>query len=275
MEKEILVLGATGKTGKRVAEKLRKMELPVRAGSRKENPPFDWEKPENWATVLNDVEKVYITVQPDFAVPGALEKVRLFVDTAKQTGVKKIVLLSGRGEKEAEEGEKIIINSGLSWTIIRASWFMQNFSEYFFLDFILEGHVIVPKATAPEPFVDVDDIAEMVVASLTDPKHDGKIYEVTGPELLSIEAATATIAASIQRPIAYQEVDMDEFLNMLREYQVPEDVLGLMEYLFSEILDGRNESVTGDVKKVLGREPGSFSEYVVKARKAGVWNSKN
>lgn len=272
MESKILVLGATGKTGSRVAKKLKQMTLPVRAGSRKGNPPFDWEKPENWAEVLNNIQKIYITFQPDFVVPGSDEKIQLFVDTAKQSDVENLVLLSGRNEKEAEVCEDIVINSGLSYTIVRCSWFMQNFSEYFFLDFILGGHIIVPQIKALEPFVDVDDIAEVAVAALTDDKHNGKIYELTGPELLSIKDATAMISESIGRPIGYQEVSIEEFLKILRDHQVPEDYMGLMEYLFTQILDGRNESLTGDVKKVLSREPTTFSEYVAKTEQTGVWD---
>lgn len=274
MEREILVLGVTGKTGSCVAEKLQKMNIPVRAGSRNANPSFDWGKPENWASVLNNVQKVYITYQPDFVVPGSKEKIQLFVDTAKQTGVQKLVLLSGRGEKEAEACEDIVINSGLSWTIVRASWFMQNFSEYLFLPSILEGRVVIPKTIAWEPFVDVDDIAEVVVASLIDDIHNEKTYELTGPELLSFEVVVAMISKSIGRPIAYKEVSMEDYKEILREEQTPEDIIWLIEYLFTEVLDGRNESLTNDVKKVLGREPGSFREYAAKAKQTGVWENE-
>lgn len=270
-----MVMGANGKTGNRVAERLQKMNIPVRLGSRNGNPPFDWEKPGNWAEVLHGVQKVYITYQPDFVVPGSDEKIQLFVDTARETGVQKLVILSGRGEKEAQVCEDIVINSGLSWTIVRASWFMQNFSEFYFLPSILEGHLVNPEISALEPFVDVDDIAEVVVASLTDDAHNKKIYELTGPELLSFEAAVAIISASANRPVTYREVPMEEYKKSLREQQIPEDIIWLMEYLFSEVLDGRNESVTGDVKKVLGREPYSFSEYVTKARQTGVWEIQN
>jgi len=272
MENKILVLGATGKTGSRVAKKLQQMNILVRAGSRKGNPSFDWRKPDNWAEVLNNVQKVYITYQPDFVVPGSDEKIQLFVDTAKQSGVQKLVLLSGRNEKEAEVCEDIVITSGLSYTIVRCSWFMQNFSEYMFLPSIMEGQVINPKINTLEPFVDVDDIAEVVVASLTDDKHNEKIYELTGPELLSFEAAIAMISESINRPIGYQEVDMEEYKKILREAQTPDDIIWLLEFLFTEVLDGRNESLTGGVKEVLGREPTSFKEYVAKTKKTGVWN---
>jgi len=275
MANEILVLGATGKTGKRVAGKLQKMGIPIRAGSRNGTPPFDWDNPENWPAVLDGGQKVYITYYPDFVTPGALEKIRRFVDTAKKTGVQQLVFLSGRGEKEAEEAERIVTDSGLHWTVVRSSWFMQNFSEFHFLDYILGGHITVPKHKALEPFVDLDDLADVVVEALTDEKHNGKIYELTGPELLSFKDATRMISEAINKPIVYEEVDMDGYVKILRDYQIPEDVIWLMQYLFTEVLDGRNESIKNDIENVLGRKPTTFREYVAKASQTGIWNIKN
>jgi len=272
MSNEILVMGATGKTGKRVARKLQKEGIAVRLGSRNGTPPFDWDKPGNWPAVLDGVQKVYITYQPDFVAPGALEKIQRFVDVAKNLGVQQLVLLSGRGEKEAEEGETIVMDSGLHWTIVRASWFMQNFSEFFFLDNILGSHIILPKPKALEPFVDLDDLADVVVETLTDDKHQGKIYELTGPELLSFQDATRIISETIHRPIVYEEVDIEGYVTILRSYQIPEDIIWLMQYLFTEVLDGRNESIKHDLENVLGRKPTTFREYAIKANQTGAWN---
>lgn len=269
---EILVLGATGKTGKRVSERLRKRGLAVRAGSRNGHPPFDWDEPGNWEAVLAGIRKVYITYYPDFAVPGTMEKIQRFVDTAKHSGAQQLVFLSGRGADEAEEAERVITGSGLRWTIVRSSWFMQNFSEFFFLDNILAGYFVVPEHKALEPFVDIDDLADVVVEALTDDKHDGKIYELTGPELLSFREATRIIAEAIGRPVAYEEASMDGYGKVLRGYQVPEDLIWLMQHLFTEELDGRNESLTHDIEHVLGRKPTPFREYVAKAYKTGVWD---
>ncbi|WP_057935916.1 NmrA family NAD(P)-binding protein [Algoriphagus resistens] len=272
MTNEILVLGATGKTGKRVMEKLQKMGIPVRAGSRNGTPPFDWDRSEGWASVVDGIQKVYLTYYPDFMAPGALEKIQGFVNTAKKSGVQQLVFLSGRGEKEAEEAERIVIDSGLCWTIVRSSWFMQNFSEFFFLDNILEGYFVIPKPKAFEPFVDLDDLAEVVVEALTDARHNGKIYELTGPELLSFKDTTRLISEAINRPIVYEEVDMNGYIKILGDYQIPEDIIWLMQYLFTEVLDGRNESITNDIEKVIGRKPVTFAEYVVKANRTGVWD---
>lgn len=271
MSNTVLVLGSNGKTGKRVAERLQKIQVPTRLGSRNANPAFDWEDSNNWNEVLKDIESVYITFQPDLAVPSALEKIKLFVEIAKNSNVKKLVLLSGRGEKEAQACEQVIIKSNLDWTIIRASWFMQNFSENFLLDSILNNEVVLPTIKSLEPFVDVDDIADVVVEALTDSKHSQKIYELTGPELLSFESATSQIATALNRAISYSEINMEEYVAALKSYQLPDDFIWLIHYLFSEVLDGRNESLTNDIQNILGRRPTSFKEYVSKTIKTGVW----
>lgn len=274
MNNKILVLGSTGKTGRRVAEKLQQLHLQLRLGSRNADLSFNWDEPGNWHQVLNGIEKVYIAFQPDLAVPQAVEKIILFTQTALQNKVKKLVLLSGRGEKEAEECEQVVISSGMDWTIIRASWFMQNFSEGFFLDSILSNEMMLPVINAKEPFIDVDDIADVVVASLTEEGHSQKIYELTGPELLSFKTATAIIAGKLGRPIEFNETTMEEYVALLQSFQVPADFIWLIRYLFTELLDGRNESLTNDIERVLGRKPITFDEYVTKTIKTGVWKTQ-
>ena len=271
MSNTILVLGGTGKTGRRVVERLTKFKLPNTIGSRNGNPAFDWENDSTWSDVLKDIDKVYITFQPDLAVPTAIESISKFVAIAKILGVKQLVLLSGRGENEAQVCENIVINSGLDWTIIRASWFMQNFSENFLLDSILSNEVILPTIRALEPFVDTDDIADVVVASLTDNKHSKKIYELAGPELLSFESATSQIAAALNRKISYQEISINDYVGVLKSYQLPDDFIWLIKYLFTEVLDGRNESLTNDLENILGRKATSFEEYISKTIKTGIW----
>lgn len=215
---------------------------------------------------------MYITFQPDLAVPGSMEVITAFVTEAKKAAVSQLVLLSGRGETEAQHCEEIVMRSGIAWTIVRASWFMQNFSESFILDSILAGQVILPVIHAKEPFVDADDIADVVVASLLDEKHSGKVYELTGPELLTYSDAVAAIAQKTGRQIGYQEISMEEYIAMMKQYQVPEDIIWLISYLFTEVLDGRNESVTHDIESVLKRKATSFTEYIEKTALSGAWN---
>lgn len=273
--KQILVLGANGKTGSRVVERLEKLNLPVRKGSRSTVPKFDWEHSENWKEVLEGISSVYITFQPDLAVEGSDDSIRMLSRLAKEAGVEKFVLLSGRGEKEAEVCEKIIMESGLKWTIVRASWFNQNFSESFFLEPILQGYVSLPVGDVKEPFIDADDIADVVVASLTEERHDNKLYEVTGPRLLSFKEAVAEIAEEVGRPIVYEQPSMEEYITQMTAYQIPKEYIDLSTHLFTEVLDGRNASISHGIEEALGRKPKDFSEYVREIAANGLWNPED
>lgn len=269
---KFLVLGGKGKTGSKVVNKLKQLGKDVRVGSRSETLSFDWNDSSNWAEVLEDVHSVYITFQPDLAVPGAKEAIKKFTSEAIVSGVKKLVLLSGKGEKEAEACERIVMSSGADWTIVRASWFNQNFSESFFLDPILAGHVALPKEDALIPFIDTTDIADVVVEALLNEKHSGQIYELTGPHQLTFKNVVEEIAEATGRDIQFQAVSMDEYEKMLSEHNVPDDYIWLIKYLFTEVLVEKNSVVTNDVEKVLGRKPIDFLDYVNETVKTGVWN---
>ena len=167
MKKEnILVIGGTGKTGKRIVTLLKAQGHTVRVGSRSATPAFDWHAPEGWDNALEGMDKVYVTYQPDLAVPGALDAVEQLVKAAKRANLKKMVLLSGKGEREAQLSEQVVIHSGLDYTIVRASWFNQNFSENFLLEPVLDGFVALPQSEVQIPWVDADDIAEVAVEVL-------------------------------------------------------------------------------------------------------------
>lgn len=270
---KVLVIGGTGKTGRKVAERLTAQGHQVRIGSRNQSPPFDWADSATWDAALADMDKVYITFQPDLAVPGALEAIEELTKKAKNAGIRKLVLLSGKGEKEAELCEQVIIHSSLDHTIVRASWFNQNFSESFFLEPIVAGHVALPKAEAQVPYVDTDDIADVVVEVLTASGHNGKIYELTGPELLKFEEVIGRIAAATNRKIQFTPIALHAYIKMLEEHQVPADYVWLINYLFSEVLDKKsNAVVTNDIEKVLGRRPKDFNSYVKETAASGVWN---
>jgi uncharacterized protein YbjT (DUF2867 family) len=220
------------------------------------------------------MDAVYITYQPDLAVPGAEDSIRTLSKLAVECKVKHLVLLSGRGEHEAQQCEKIVMNAGTDWTILRASWFCQNFSESYLLEPVLAGHVALPVGNIPEPFVDADDIADVAVEVLTNDGHSGQLYELTGPRLLTFQEAVKEIADATGRPIQYEQISMDDYVVMLTEYEVPQDIIWLITYLFTEVLDGRNASLTDGVQRALGHKPTDFSEYVRKAVAAGVWQTE-
>ncbi|SNY92319.1 NAD(P)H-binding protein [Flagellimonas pacifica] len=273
MKQNILVLGGTGKTGRRIVQKLNERGHHVRIGSRGENPAFDWDDPETWGRALKDMQSVYISFQPDLAVPGALEAIEGLVKEAKRMGVQKLVLLSGKGEREAELCEQVVINSGLDYTIVRASWFNQNFSESFFLEPIQAGIVALPQADVKVPYVDADDIAEVAVEALTDDKHNGNIYELTGPKFLTFREVIAEIAQATGREITFTAIALPAYAKMLKDHGVPEDYIWLINYLFTEVLGNEaNQIITQDIEKVLGRKPKDFSTYVKETAVTGIWN---
>lgn len=268
----ILVLGGTGKTGRRVARRLAAHGLPVRVGSRTAQPPFDWANETAWAPALRGVRAVYISYYPDLAVPGAVEAVRRLARLAVKSGARRLVLLSGRGEQEAQRAEQVVMASGVQWTIVRCSWFSQNFSENYLLEPILAGEVALPAGDVPEPFVDADDIADVAAAALTGDGHAGKVYELTGPRLITFEQAVAEIAAATGRQIRFIPISVGDYRTELAKAQVPADDIWLLTYLFSEVLDGRNACLTDGVQQALGRPARDFADYVRKTAASGVWN---
>ncbi|MDW7691949.1 NAD(P)H-binding protein [Flammeovirgaceae bacterium SG7u.111] len=274
MEQSILVIGGTGKTGRKVVQRLQEQGHNPRIGSRNAAIPFDWQDATTWQTAMEGIEKMYVTFQPDLAVPGAVEIITALTEQAKQSGVKKIVLLSGKGEIEAERCEQIVINSGIAYTITRASWFSQNFSESFFIDPILAGHVALPKPEAKVPYVDTGDIADVVVEALLNEKHNGKLYELTGPRLLTFPEVVNEIATASGREIPFTPISLEAFIDALKKAGVPSDYTWLINYLFAEVLDAKgNDIVSNDIEKVLGRKAKDFSEYARETAKTGVWNT--
>jgi len=271
----LLILGATGKTGRRIAQRLTLAELPVRFGSRQANPPFDWEDRSTWEAALDGVHAVYISYQPDIAVPGAVETVQAFTDLAVKSGVDKLVLLSGRGEVEAEHAERVIQNSGIDWTILRCSWFSQNFSEAHFLEPILQGELALPVGNIAEPFVDVEDIAEIAVQALTQPGHSGQLYELTGPRALTFADAVDEIAQATGRNIRFVAVPPAIYREALEQEQLPAELNDLVLYLFTTVLDGRNTPLADGVQRALGRPARDFGDYVRRTAATGAWESRD
>jgi uncharacterized protein YbjT (DUF2867 family) len=269
--KPILVLGATGKTGRRVVQRLRARGVPTRVGSRSAQPPFDWEDRSTWAPTLRDVKSVYVSYYPDIAVPGAAETVSAFAELAVNSGVPRLVLLSGRGEAEAERAEQAVRASGADLTILRSTWFAQNFSESYWMGDVVNGEVALPAGDTPEPFVDADDIADVAVAALTEDGHTGQLYELTGPRLLTFAEAVGEIAKATGREIRYVPVSTQEYAAAAAEQGVPGDVIDLLNYLYGEVLDGRNAHLADGVQRALGREPRDFADYARDAAASGVW----
>ena len=269
-----LVLGGTGKTGRRVAARLRALGRPVRIGSRSGRPRFDWEDRSTWPPTLDGVASVYVSYYPDIAVPGARETVRSFAELAVAHGARRLVLLSGRGEPEAQRAEQVVRETGAELTIVRSSWFMQNFSEDYLLEPVMSGEVALPAGEVGEPFIDADDIADVAVAALTDDRHIGELYELAGPRLLTFAEAVDEIARASGREIRYVPVSIEEYATAAAEQGVPSEAIEALSYLFGEVLDGRNAHLADGVQRALGREPRDFSQYARDAAATGVFDQQ-
>lgn len=268
----ILIIGKNGKTGARVDQRLQALGYATRAVSRSTTPAFDWNKPATWHLAIAGTHVAYVTYQPDLAVPNAEATIKEFVRIAADAGLQHIVLLSGRGEAGAERAEQILIHSGMTWNVVRASWFAQNFSESFMLDGILTGELVLPAGDTVEPFIDVEDIADVAVAALTEAGHRNKLFEVSGPRALSFADCIDEISAAIGRPLKYTQVSIDAYISELQEQGMPEDMQWLLRELFTVVFDGRNSKVVPGVEQALGRPPTDFSSYVKKTVASGIWD---
>ena len=270
--KPILVIGATGKTGSRVAAKLEAKDLPVRRGSRNSATPFDWEAPETWAPALSGARAAYVTYFPDLAFPGAVEKLESLVETAKDVGVEHLVLLSGRGEHHARHGEEVVRNSDIDFTIVRAAWFAQNFSEGYLRDPILGGVLPMPGGDIAEPIIDIDDIADVAVAALTEEGHKGELYEVTGPRLMTFADMARELSDATGRTIRHVPISFEDFHANIAQ-SGGEFVADVFTAIARETLDGRNAQTTNGVMQALGRPPRDFADFARGAARAGAWAS--
>jgi uncharacterized protein YbjT (DUF2867 family) len=218
------------------------------------------------------VRSAYLAYYPDMAAPGAAEAVGAFADLAVRNGVRRLVLLAGRGEEDGLPTEQGVRDSGAEWTILRASWFAQNFSEAFLLEPVRKGLVVLPAGEVAEPFVDVEDIADVAVAALTEDRHAGEIYELTGPRLLTFGAAVEEIGKVTDRDLRYVSVSTKEFASILAENEVPADYVAFLTELFTKVLDGRNAHLTDDVERAIGLVPRDFTDYVRETAGTGIWN---
>lgn len=268
-----LVLGGNGKTGRRIVERLTEQGHSVRVGSRSGTPSFDWHESSNWGEVLDGVDRIYIAYYPDLAVPGASEHIRALVALAETKPIRQIVLLSGRGEAEAQLCERIVMNSDIPSTVIRCAWFNQNFSESFLRDMVLGGTIALPVGAVREPFVDADDIAEVAVAALTSDGHDGEIYELTGPRLMTFTEVAQAIAAETGSKLDFVEIPRAAFVAGLEAEGLTKEMVQLVDYLFNHVLDGRNESLGDGVQRALGRAPRDFREFALRAHANGAWSA--
>ncbi len=269
-QQTILVLGATGKTGSRIVTRLEDSGHAVRRGSRNSKTPFDWEKPQTWPAILDGVSAAYISYFPDIAFPGAVEQVAAFSALAREKGLQRLVLLTGRGEFHAERAEGVVRNSGVPFTIVRAAWFAQNYSEGALLEPVMAGVLPMPAGDVREPIIDVDDIADVAVAALTEEGHTGELYEVTGPRLMTFAEMAAELSRAMGRTVQYVPISFEDFHAEIINAS-GEMIADVITDIARETLDGRNANTADGVQRALGRAPRDFSDFADEAAKSGAW----
>ncbi len=268
-----LVLAGTGKTGRRVVSRLLARDLPVRIGSRRAEPPFDWQDETTWEAALRGVDAAYVAFYPDAAFPGAAQAVGSFADLAVVCGVRRLVLLADRGSAEAERCEQAVRACGAEWTILRVGFITQNFSEAFLVQQVRAGVVALPVGDVTEPFTDANDIADIAVLALTENGHAGQTYELTGPRLLTFAQAVGEIGSATRRETRYLPLTREQFVWSLTERGVPVDYTTQLADLMAEVFDGRRESTTDIVERVLGCPARDFSDYAQETALSGVWDA--
>ncbi|WP_424187848.1 NmrA family NAD(P)-binding protein [Actinokineospora sp. G85] len=278
-DQAILVTGATGKSGSRVARQLREKGHTVRAASRSGEVVFDWEDSSTWDAALKGATSAYI-VQLD-----GTKLVRPFVELAVKHGLERLVLASGRGIDNPDyatdssgmldglvDSENAVRESGLRWSISRPGWFAQNFSEGFFADHIRAGELRLPGGDGAASFIDAEDIAAVVVAALTeDDKHNGQVYEVSGPVAVTLEEAVVTISEAAGREIRYVPLSVEDYTNELVEAGIPREDAGAFADMVEPLRNNTDAYVSDGVERALGRPARTFAEFAKSTAEAGGW----
>jgi uncharacterized protein YbjT (DUF2867 family) len=281
MTQTVLVLGATGKSGRRLVPRLAARGVSVRAASRRPGPDrvlFDWDRPETHRAALAGADAVYLI--PADGVEDTTHQVGPFLQTAASCGVRRVVVVSSllvefpntppdSGRHRLEEQVR---ESELEWTVLRPSFIDQNFSEGFLLPGILAAGLIASAAgDGKVAAADADDIAAVAAAALTEPGHAGATYVVTGPEALTFEEVAATISAAAGRPVRHQPITPGELTAILSQAGVPADYAAGIVASQVAIAEGHGAVVADAVRDVGGKQPVHFAAYAAAAAAAGVW----
>ncbi|GAA3040060.1 NAD(P)H-binding protein [Streptosporangium longisporum] len=263
----VLVLGGTGKTGSRVASALRRRGADPAVASRRGPVRFDWADRSTWGPALEGVDAVYVV---DSQGPDAPEEVRAFAGLAAGAGVRRLVLLSSRtlGEMGGDllATERAVKEPGVRWTILRPTWFAQNFTE---LDFIASplndtGELRLPTGDGREAFIDLEDLAEVAAVALTEDGHAGRTYVLSGPRSFSFAEAVGEIARASGRALRFVPVSEDAYRAELAAAGYPDAVAEEMIAVLRHVRLERGWEPTDGVLRVLGRPPRDFAEYVAR-----------
>lgn len=272
-----LILAGTGKTGRRVANRLTAAGHQIRTASRTgADVTFDLDDAATWPAALDGVTAAYL-VEPSLDA-GAENPPRIarLVAAAVEAGVRRLVLLSAPGADEKEHPlhttERAVRESGLEWTVLRPNWFSQNFSEDFWLPAVRGGVLALPTGEGRVPFIDAEDIADVAAAALTEDGHAGEIYALTGPRAIGFGEAADLIAAASGRPLRYVDLDPEAFRQQQLSYGLPADGVDRITNLLVSVSTGAHEDLEDGVERALKRAPRRFEDFVVETAATGCWS---
>jgi uncharacterized protein YbjT (DUF2867 family) len=269
----ILIAGGAGRTGGRVADRLTVAGRSVRLASRSTTLPLDWGAPATWPAALEGMTAAYLAYSPDLALPGVPDILYRFADRARLAGLQRLVLLSGRGEQGARDSVEAVRSAGVPTTALYSSWFAQNFSESFLADQVLAGEISLPAPDVPEPFVDLEDLAEVATLALTTNGHEDRDYELTGPAAITFVEAGRIIGHRIGTTVGYRPVSPAQFAAAATDSGMPAAEATMLAEMFAEVLDGRNSYHSTDIELLLGRPATNFGTFADRAAAAGVWGN--
>jgi uncharacterized protein YbjT (DUF2867 family) len=276
----ILILGGKGKTGRRVAAQLEAKGVPVRLASRSSERRFDWYDESTWPGIASGAHTAYLA--PPVGPTGLAQAAR-FVKHAAETGLRRVVLLSGRGVgspgrefavyQNSLELEHAVTDSGADWTIVRPAWFMQGFSEDFLHEYVMAGEIRVCAGTGAEAWIDTDDVGDVMAAVLLDEGHTGQTYSLSGPRTLTMTEVADELTTATGRSIRYVDLDPDEHVAELTSFGLPREDAEAVRDLFAVIRNHRSEYVSDGVMEVLGRAPRDFTDWARSTAQAGAWST--
>lgn len=275
----ILILGGgNGKTGRRIARRLRDAGQPVRTASRATGGiRLDLGDSATWAPALDGVTAAYV-MEPSLQTGAeGRERIPRFVSEAVAAGVRRLVLLTASGVDQIDDhplkaAEQAVRGSGVNWTILRPDWFAQNFSEGPWLPGVLEGTLALPTGDGRVPFIDAEDIAEVAAAALTEDRHNGQIYQLTGSRAIGFGEAADLIGKAAGRTVRHVDVAPEVFVERQVAVGVPPESAWLLAGVLVAIRDGEGTEVSDGVERALGRPPRPFEEYVTETAAAGHWH---